>query len=586
MLPQESLDLKINVPVKMRDGTTLYADVYRPNTKKRYPAILVRLPYVKNSPFLFNTYMDPLRMARAGYALVAQDCRGTGASEGEYHQFINDAEDGYDTVEWVAAQPWCDGNVGMYGLSYLGATQMLAAIMHPPHLKAICPAQVSHSLRGMPMWENGVFLLQLSLMWLNSMIASELAKGDMPPEKLKSLRKRALHIVTHPEESHRFLPLINAPPNEIARELRLGSVYSEWMTHLEDDAFWKRLYNPVPLEEIAIPALHLWGWYHHVITSAVLANYRGIKERGASELARRNQKLLVGPWVSVGGPGVVGELDYGPSASGSAIDLTRIHLRWFDYWLKGIDNGIMDEPPVRIFVMGDNLWRDENEWPLARTRYAKYYFHSAGHANGRSGDGVLSAEPPAEEEPDIYLYNPRNPVPTQPVLGTTFVLTIFEPHDQQDTEKRTDILVYTTPVLEADIEVTGPIVVKLYASSSAVDTDFTGKLVDVWPDGRAYNVVDGIIRARYRKSISKPELIKPDKVYEYTIDLRSTSMVFKAGHMIRVEISSSNFPKWDRNLNTGHPIGQDAEIKVALQTIFHSQQYPSHIVLPVIPREV
>jgi putative CocE/NonD family hydrolase len=581
MLQQESLNVKINVPVKMRDGTTLYADVCRPDTEKKYPAILVRSPYVKN---LASPNMETLRMARAGYALVIQDCRGTGASEGEYHQFLNDAEDGFDTVEWVAAQPWCDGNVGMYGLSYLGATQMLAAIMHPPHLKAICPAQVSHSLRGMPMWENGVFLLQLSLMWLNSMIANELARSDLPPEKLKSLRKRAFHIATHPEESYRSLPLINAPPNEIARDLRLGSVYSDWLTHLEDDDFWKRFHNPVPLEKIAIPALHLGGWYHHVITSSVLANYQGITQKGASELARKNQKLLVGPWVSVGGPSVVGELDYGPSASGNAIDLTGIHLRWFDYWLKGIDNGIMAEPPVRIFVMGDNLWREENEWPLARTRYTNYYLHSAGHANSRCGDGTLSAAPPAAEEPDIYLYDPRNPVPTQPVLGSTFMLTIFEPHDQQNTENRPDILVYTTPVLETDIEVTGPVAVKLYASSSAIDTDFCSKLVDVWPDGKAYNVVDGITRARYRNSISKPELIKPDKVYEYTIDMRYTSIVFKAGHRIRVEIYSSNFPRWDRNLNTGHPIGQDAEIKVALQSILHNQQYASHIVLPVIPR--
>jgi hypothetical protein len=235
----ESINLEKNHPVPMRDGTVLYADVFRPNTKNRYPAILARLPYVKDSGFLFSNYMNPVRMVRAGYAVVAQDCRGTGVSEGEYRQFINDAEDGFDTVEWVAAQPWCDGNVGMYGLSYLGATQMLAAIMHPPHLKAICPAQVSHTLRGMPMWENGVLLLQLSLMWLNSMIASELARGGLAAEKLQLLRKRAFYIATHPEESHKSLPLINAPANEIARELRLGSLYSDWITHLEDDDFWK-----------------------------------------------------------------------------------------------------------------------------------------------------------------------------------------------------------------------------------------------------------------------------------------------------------------------------------------------------------
>jgi hypothetical protein len=261
-----------------------------------------------------------------------------------------------------------------------------------------------------------------------------------------------------------------------------------------------------------------------------------------------------------------------------------MHIRWFDYWLKGIKNGIMEEPPVRIFVMGDNVWRNENEWPLARTEYTPYYFHSGGQANSRSGDGILNTRKPVEEETDNFLYDPRNPVPTQAGAGRA-IEHVFEAHEQGAVEDRIDVLVYTTPVLESDVEVTGPVALKLFAASSAVDTDFTGKLVDVWPDGKAYNVVDGIVRARYRKSVSKPELIKPGTIYEYTIDMRYTSIVFKAGHSIRVEISSSNFARWDRNLNTGKPIGQDSEIKVALQTIFHDNQYPSCIILPVIPKE-
>lgn len=584
MLQQESIKMEINVPVKMRDGTILFANIYRPGKEGRYPAVLVRMPYVKDSGFMTNHYMDPIRMVRAGYVIVAEDCRGTGVSGGEYHMFLNDVEDGYDTVEWVAAQPWCDGNVGMYGLSYLGAMQMLAALSHPPHLKAICPAQVSHSLRGMPMWEEGVFLLRLSLMWLNGQIASELAKGDLPPKKLKSLHQRLQHIMENPDELCRVLPLLDVPSNQIAKELRLGSTYSDWVTNIEDDAFWKKLYNPLPLEKVAVPAFHLGGWYHHAITSAVLKDYIVMKEKGASEFVRKNQKLLIGPWVHVGTSGIVGDLDFGSLASGSSIDFLGMQIRWFDYWLKGINNSIMEEPPVRIFVMGENVWRDENEWPLARTKYTKYYFHSNGHANSRYGDGILSTEICGEEEPDIYLYDPRNPVPTKiGKSGSDFIVNIFGAHDQQDIEDRTDVLVYTTPVLESDIEVTGPITVKLYAASSAVDTDFTGKLIDVWPDGKAYNVVDGVIRARYRDSISKPQLIKPNQIYEYLINLRNTSNVFRAGHRIRVEISSSSFPKWDRNLNTGHPIGLDSEIKVAVQTIYHNKQYSSYILLPVIP---
>jgi putative CocE/NonD family hydrolase len=581
---KESYNLEINVPAKMRDGVTLFANVFRPVKGEKFPAILVRLPYVKDSDFLYSNYMNPVRYVRAGYAVVMQDCRGTGVSEGEYHQFLNDLDDGYDTVEWVAAQPWCDGNVGMYGLSYLGANQLMAAISHPPHLKAICPAQASHSLRGMPMWEGGVFMLHLSLIWLNSMIAKELAKSDLPPEKREELQKRFTYADQHLNEVCRTLPFVDVDTNKIAQELRLGSIYSEWITNIENDSFWKKLHNPLPLKEVAVPGFHIGGWYHHVITSAVIKDYLVITEKGASEVARKSQKLLLGPWVHVGGPGVVGEIDFGASASGAAIDMAGIHIRWFDYWLKGIKNGIMEEPPVRIFVMGDNIWRNENEWPLARTKYTPYYFHSQGKANTRSGDGILSIEIPGEEKADNYLYDPQNPVPTQAGMGRA-IEHVFEAHDQGVVEDRTDVLVYTTPVLKSDIEVTGPVVIKLFAASSAVDTDFTGKLVDVWPDGKAYNVIDGIVRARYRNSISKPELIIPDNIYEYTIDLRYTSIVFKAGHRIRVEISSSNFARWDRNLNTGKPIGQDAEIKEARQKIHHNQKFPSHIILPVIPKE-
>jgi hypothetical protein len=275
-------------------------------------------------------------------------------------------------------------------------------------------------------------------------------------------------------------------------------------------------------------------------------------------------------------------LDLGIASAGASIDLTGMHIRWFDYWLKGIANGIMDEPPIRIFVMGDNVWRNEKEWPLARTKYTKYYFHSDGKANSRFGNGVLSPKISANEETDVYLYDPRNPVPYK--WGGSGISPTFVVQDQEEVEKRADVLVYTSEPLKNDLEVTGPIEAKLWASSSAVDTDFTTKLVDVYPNGKAYNLVEGIVRARHRQSVAKPKLIEPGKIYEYSIKLKPTSNVFKTGHRIRVQISSSNFPKWDRNLNTGHPIGQDAEIMVAMQTIYHDKQYPSHIVLPVIPR--
>ena len=260
-------------------------------------------------------------------------------------------------------------------------------------------------------------------------------------------------------------------------------------------------------------------------------------------------------------------------------------LRWFDCWLKGAPNGILDEPPVRLFVMGDNVWRDEREWPLARAQSVKYYLHSQGRANSLNGDGALSPQPPGDEPPDVFLYNPADPVPTRggPLCCHAYFLA-GGAYDQQEIERRQDVLVYSTPPLERDVEVTGPITVTLWAATSAPDTDFTAKLVDVCEHGCARNLTDGIIRARYRDSRSTPSLVEPGRAYGYTIDLWATSNVFKAGHRIKVEVSSSNFPRFDRNPNTGRRIAEDAELQPALQTILHRAQYPSHITLPIVPR--
>jgi len=592
MLPQESIKLEINVPAKMRDGTVLYADVYRPDNEEKYPAVLIRTPYDKTFPMGTN-YLNPRRVALAGYAVVVQDCRGTGASEGEFYAFRSEPEDGHDTVEWVAVQPWCDGNVGMYGLSYVGCTQWAATVTQPPHLKTICPAGTSADFRR-PMCDGGVVGLWRALRWWRLLrvqvlgrSASALSKSKLGLEELKSLRERLFYMIDHEEEQYWFLPLKDVPIiKEMSEEIGLPPFYLDWLTHIDDDDYWEQ-FSAARYERITVPCFHLSGWNDHAL-SAVLAGYKEMKERGGSELSRKNQKLLVGPWIHGGEmSSLIGKLDTGAGSSGSAIDITGIHIRWFDYWLKGIDNGIMDEPPVRVFVMGDNIWREENEWPLARTKYTPYYFHSNGHANTRFGDGILSTKSPDEEEVDIYLYDPRNPVPTTGGVGGggTMDANVFGVQDQQEVERRHDILAYTSPPLEADLEVTGPVVVKLWAASSAPDTDFTAKLVDVWPNGKAYNLTQGIVRARYRESVSEAKLIEPGKIYEYTLDLFATSNVFKAGHRIRVDISSSNFPWCDRNLNTGHPIGEDAEMQVAVQTIHHDKQHPSHIILPVIPRQ-
>lgn len=336
---------------------------------------------------------------------------------------------------------------------------------------------------------------------------------------------------------------------------------------------------------------HVSSWYDIFLEGALNA-YRTITDRGgddseAGRLARRSQKLLVGPWAHIrpytrATSGDTGDIDFGPDA---AIELHDHLRRWFDYWLKDIANGIMEEPPVYIFVMGaggvgNGKWRYENEWPLARTHYTRYYLHSGGSANTRAGDGTLSTVPPGDESADSYVYHPEDPTPT--LRGNTLMI----PHgvqDQRPVEDRPDVLVYTSEPLESDLELTGPIVVKLFAASSAIDTDFTCKLVDVRPNGYAHNLQDGIVRARYRTSARQPAFIVPGRVYEYSIDLWATSHVVKAGHRLRVEISSSNFPRFDRNPNTGAPLGVDNRLESAQQTVHHSTRYPSHIVLPVIP---
>ncbi|MBC7237572.1 MAG: CocE/NonD family hydrolase, partial [Chloroflexi bacterium] len=335
---------------------------------------------------------------------------------------------------------------------------------------------------------------------------------------------------------------------------------------------------------IAVPAYHLGGWYD-IFCGATLQNYIDMTKGAATDDARRGQKLIMGPWLHGPLNSVVGEFDFGYRASDAMVLTYEIMWRWFDHWLKGEENGIMEEPPVRIFVMGLNRWRSENEWPLARTVYTPYYLHSDGAANTLHGDGTLSPLPPSDDEPtDHFLYDPRDPVPTRGgglcCSQSALPAGAFE---QRPIEERRDVLVYTSAPLDADLEVTGPLRVILYAASSAVDTDWTAKLVDVCPSGRARNLADGILRARYRRGLEQPSLLTPGQVEEYHIDLAATSNVFLRGHRIRLEISSSNFPRFERHSNTAKPVSREEQMVVAEQVVWHDAAHPSHIVLPVIP---
>jgi putative CocE/NonD family hydrolase len=379
-------------------------------------------------------------------------------------------------------------------------------------------------------------------------------------------------------DSYKHLPLA-----DWGERLKHGAPYlAGYIRNSSYGPYWAETDLRTRFNQIDVPMLHVGSWYD-VFQYDTLTMFNGVREHAMTERARRGQRLLMGPWAHLLPYAVptskgTGEIDFGAEA---AIELHAAHLRWFDHFLKGVDNGVLDEAPIRLFVMGENRWRDENEWPLARTRYTDVFLRSGGRANSLGGDGVLSFAQPGDEQPDRYVYDPNDPVPTRG--GNTLGIRSGV-YDQTEVEKRDDVLVYTGDVLTNDLEVTGPITLKLHAASSARDTDFTAKLVDVGPDNYAQNIAGGIMRARFRESLSAPSLISPDKVYEYTVDLWSTSHVFKAGHRIRLEVSSSNFPNFDRNPNTGHDFGADAEVVAARQTVFHDGRYPSHLILPVIPR--
>ena len=364
---------------------------------------------------------------------------------------------------------------------------------------------------------------------------------------------------------------------------RLGAPYFfDWLEHPAYDAFWRKIDIETFHERIDVPAFNIGGWYD-IFLGGTLRNFIGMGARGATPQARAGQQLLVGPWPhGLPRANMAGDVDFGYRAAPLSIDQDRMVLNFFDRWLKGIQR--TQAAAVQLFVMGPNRWRDEKQWPLARTDWQRYYLHSRGRANSAGGDGALATGAPGQEPADSFVYNPLDPTPTRGgglccypavVPGGAF--------DQTAIESRSDVLVYSTPPLSEDLEVTGPIMLTLYASSSAPDTDFTAKLVDVEPDGYARNLTDGIIRARYRESRSDARLLKPGEVYEYTIDLGATCNVFKAGHRIRLEISSSNFPRFDRNPNTGHDLFADAETRPALQTVMHRAGYASHLTLPMVP---
>jgi putative CocE/NonD family hydrolase len=547
------LIIERGLEMKTRDGVTLRADVYRPRADGKFPVILTRTPYDKSGAAGTCT-----RVAEAGYVCVAQDVRGRWSSEGEWYPFKHESEDGYDTIEWLAHLPWSTGVIGMWGGSYVGATQMLAAIARPPHLAGIFPTITASNYHENWTYQGGAFE-----QWFNESWTSGLAED--------TLRRRVNGHVNALNWAP-TLPLANYPVIDAPDTKNLAPYFQDWLAHPDYDDYWKQWAIDADYSRINIPAYHVGAWYD-IFLGGTIKNFQGLKAGAGNFFAKENQRMVIEIGGHSGGGPKIGDLDFGPN---SQWDQASLIIRWYDYLFKHAPNGMDKEKPVRVFAMGTNQWRDFDTWPPPNSQAQRMYLHSGGKANSSAGDGSLSPAAPAQEPPDNYSYDPTNPVPTRGgPLCCQQNLLLPGPKDQSDIEKRSDVLIYTTQPLDRDFDVTGPVTLELWVKSSAVSTDFTGKLVDVWPNGFAQNITEGILRLRKLDQDAR----------QISIDLWATSNVFLAGHRLRLEVSSSNFPRFDRNLNTGDPdIAHATKTVVAQNTIVHDKQHPSSLVLSVLPR--
>jgi len=558
------------VPMTTRDGVVLRADVYRPSADGAFPALVRRTPYGKRENDLAAEFNEAHYFASHGYIVVVQDVRGRFSSEGEWAPAAEGA-DTYDAIEWAAQLPGCTGAVGTFGQSYGARLQYAAAALRPPHLRTCIP--IAGPFPGMS--HNGFVDLAWHLGYAIEMAADTWVREGRA-EAYDDLRRQ---LVADPDQ--RFSP----PKLELLEQLpltaweeRIGPIAQRL---LDAVAVANRPIAAAGLDALfapyTVPMLHVGSWYdaNQWTTTAV---YQGLRDHAGSDLARRNQALLMGPWAhllpyNLPTSGGTGDIDFGPDA---AIFLLDAELQWFDHYLKH-DGQELPRAPVRIFVMGANRWRDEPAWPLARAEQQTWFLHSGGSANGLGGDGRLSTEPPAGEPPDRYRFDPGDPVPTcggHALVGGGV-------YDQRANESRADVLVYTSEPLAQDLELVGPVSVTLHVATSAPDTDVFATLVDVRPDGYAHNLLEGGVRLRHRIP-GEISLVEPGAVHEVTLNLWNACHVVRAGHRLRVHVTSSDFPRFDRNANTGAPIGSDAELRTADQTLHHDGDRPSRLVLSVV----
>lgn len=559
------IKLDSNVPVPMRDGTTLYADVYHPVGEGRYPVLITRTPYGKQRDGIHANLLD---FARRGYAVVAQDVRGRFESEGKWDPFRFEAKDGHDTVEWAAKQPWSNGKVGMFGGSYLGNVQWQAAVEAPPSLAAIFPVVASTSLYHNTWYHGGAFKLGLTVGW------------GVVRNPRRVMYPMTLQIDPITPDEWKYETALWGLPLRTLDQAVIGQTvphFRDWVQHNTYDDYWQSISVEERFEKIKVPA-HVHGGWFDLLLGGTLNGYTGMRKHGGTPEARKGTRMTVGPWGH--GPSrKFGDVDFGPDANRVVFER---NLQWFDHYLKGMPTGIASEPPVEIFYMGVNRWVKHDDWPIPGAKYMPFYIASGGQANSARGNGTLVPTKPTGAESDAFVYDPAKPVPTLGGNDCCGAPIPAGPVDQRTIEARHDVLVYTSAILDKPLAIAGPVKMQLYAATDVPDTDFTVKLVDLHPNGFAMNIAEGILRARFRDGAGRAPALKPGEVTKFEIDMRGTANVFQPGHRIRIDITSSNFPQYDRNPNTGDPQGVNDKMRIAHQKILHSAQYQSHIVLPVV----
>lgn len=556
----------------MRDGVQLKIDIFRPQAEGRFPAILQQTPYNKN-----GQAARARNFASRGYVVINVDSRGRFESGGEWDPFSPQHKtDGYDLVEWIAKRPWCSGNVGTYGLSYMGWTSWWTATQSPPSLKAIVPEVAPPDHFYNCPYQNGIFVCWM-MDWAGSTSARLPHRAGPGPYGGFAVNR---------EQAYSNLPYIDF---DKTRNHKPNNWWRKWiLQNTADTEYWRAIsyQTPESYAKVKVPSLAISGWFDANFPGTPM-NYLAMKQYGGSPEARR-PRIVIGPWQHIiNRYRVAAGVDFGAQA---IIDWDGYVLRWFDYHLKGIDNGVLKDPPVHVFVMGRNQWRTAEEWPLPQTQFTRYYLHSNGSAHAPHSDGKLSTRLPGKEPADAFVYDPSNPTPSAAFTNGH----IDGPRDISKSAARSDVLVYDTPELTEDVELVGPISASLFAATSGTDTDWMIRLSDVYPDGRALFLGEGVMRARHRDpknkgafNANKLSHLEPNQPYEYQINFwRPTGNVFAKGHRIRIEISSSYYPYYLRNPNTGEDnIGLATKFQIAKQTIFHDAKRPSHVVLPVIPKK-